>query len=97
MSEIPAVTTFNSIDKDATCQEASPMSGNRYIACAEPARAIVASDGRAYLMCAACAVHNLRNRGAALIFATDVRLKRMIANKEVKVVKAPDGRDYSAL
>lgn len=48
-----------------TCEEASPMSANFYIPCGQPAVAVV-DHGRGegeYLMCEACADHNVRNRG----------------------------------
>lgn len=49
----------------ATCQEASSLSHNTYIPCGRPAAFVVKnSDPSPYAMCAACADHNVRNRGA---------------------------------
>lgn len=93
MSDIPPVRDFTRIPGDATCMEASPMSGMRYIPCGTRAVAIVASDYRAYYMCKACTMHNLRNRGAALIYATDQELKKMMKEGSVKVVDRPDPRN----
>lgn len=93
MAEIPPVTKFDSIDASQTCQEASSQSGHRYIACGMKACAIVSSYGVAYYMCFDCTMRNLRERGAALIYATDKGLARMIADKTVKVIAAPDLRD----
>lgn len=91
-NEIAPVTDFKKIPKDAKCQEASPMSGMRYIACGGPAVAIIASDHRAYLMCFDCAMHNLRNRGAAVIYANDPVLQKMIKDRSVRVVAEPELR-----
>lgn len=66
------------------------MSGMRYFACGAPAIAIVQHDGReerAYYMCLPCTMHNLRNRGASLIFTTDKELKKQMADGSVKVKK----------
>ena len=58
-----------SIPSGTGCQEASYLSGNRYIACADRAVAIVNNgDQRPYFMCKHCALHNMRNRGAKLLF-----------------------------
>lgn len=88
MSTIPPVKNLKEIPKDATCQEAAPMSGMRYFACGTPAVAIVDNgDERPYYMCVACTWHNLRNRGASLIFTTDKELKKRMAEGSVKVKK----------
>lgn len=54
------------------CQEASGLSKQTYIPCAQPAVAVVwhEKDNRAYPMCHPCAWHNLRNRGGRLLMAT---------------------------
>lgn len=79
-------TSLKSIPKDQGCQEASPMSGNRYFACGAPAVAIVDNgDERSYYMCSSCAMHNLRNRGASMVYSSDVELKKMMADGSVKV------------
>jgi hypothetical protein len=50
------------------CQEASSLSVTTYIACGEPATKVVDNrDQRVYLMCDACAEHNVRNRGAQVL------------------------------
>lgn len=52
---------------DIPCQEASPLSKETFIPCGGtgPASKLVwhQKDRRAYVMCASCAAHNLRNRG----------------------------------
>lgn len=54
----------------ATCEEASPLSHQFYIACGRPAEFVVKNrDPRPYAMCAACADHNVRNRGAYYVLA----------------------------
>jgi len=52
--------------KAGCCEEASPFSGSIYIPCNKLAtrRVYHARDLREYRMCAACADHNIRNRGA---------------------------------
>jgi len=57
------------------CQEASTLSGDRYIACGVQSEALIwhERDKRVYPMCKACAWHNLRNRGGRLL-AGDRRL-----------------------
>lgn len=47
------------------CEEASQASVQSYIPCNQPAVALIWSerDQRTYRMCAACADHNVRNRG----------------------------------
>ena len=59
------------------CQEASPMSVSKYIACGAPAEALVwhEKDKRVYPMCKACAFHNIHHRGGRLL-AGDRRLIR---------------------
>jgi KTSC domain len=49
-----------------TCEEASPLSKEFYIACGKPAVAQVyhKRDNTTLAMCAGCADHNVRNRGA---------------------------------
>lgn len=52
------------------CEEASQFSVTEYIPCGQPATAVVwhQRDGKhTYLMCAACADHNVRNRGGKLV------------------------------
>ena len=45
------------------CQEASSLSVATYVACGQPATKVVDNGDRCvYLMCAACADHNVRNR-----------------------------------
>lgn len=49
------------------CQEASPFT-SIYIPCGRPAVAVVKNrDPDAYLMCAFCADHNVKNRGARYV------------------------------
>lgn len=58
------------------CEEASTLSRETFIPCGAPAAAVVwhRRDGKhTYLMCAACAWHNVRNRGGRLLMATDRR------------------------
>jgi hypothetical protein len=56
----------------ARCQEASPLSHQFYIACGQPAEYVVKNrDPDPYAMCAACAVHNVRNRGARYVLASE--------------------------
>lgn len=88
MSEIPLVTSLKFVPKEATCQEASPQSGHRYFPCGDDASSIIDNgDARPYYMCTPCAMHNLRNRGASLIFSIDPGLKKMMAEGSVKVKK----------
>jgi hypothetical protein len=65
--DIPPVDESLRIPEGAKCQEASILSHNFYIPCGAPAVAIVRhdKDRRSYYMCAPCADHNVRNRGAA--------------------------------
>lgn len=64
------------IPPDVHCQEASPLSGNRYIPCGEDATSIINNgDRRLYYMCSNCAVHNIRNRAAKLLFTVDPKLQ----------------------
>lgn len=55
------------------CQEASIHSRETYIPCGAPSTSVVwhSRDKRAYLMCSACAWHNVRNRGGRLLMTTD--------------------------
>lgn len=47
------------------CQEAAPSSHTTYVPCGLPASYVVKnSDPHPYAMCASCADHNVRNRGA---------------------------------
>ena len=57
------------------CQEASVLSFATYIPCGATAAAVVwhEKDKRAYIMCAECAWHNVKNRGGRLLMATDQR------------------------
>lgn len=88
---IAPVSSLFEIPVGATCQEASTMSGNRYFPCGKPAEAIIESsrsateDSRAFYMCMSCAMHNLRNRNAAVIFTTDGVLRKMMKDRVVKV------------
>ncbi len=51
--------------RERVCQEASPLSLATLIACGRPAAAIIDNgDEHPYWMCAACADHNVKNRGA---------------------------------
>jgi hypothetical protein len=51
--------------REHRCQEASPLSRGSYIACNAPAVTVIDNgDPQPYWMCAACADHNVRNRGA---------------------------------
>ena len=51
--------------REQTCQEASPLSREEYLACGAPAMCIVDNgDKTPYWMCEPCAEHNTRNRGA---------------------------------
>lgn len=50
------------------CEEASPLSHKVFIPCGRPAVVIVKTrDPKPYNMCAACADHNVRNRGAEYV------------------------------
>lgn len=51
------------------CEEASPLSGERYIPCNAPAALLVAfaSGEGPYRMCPSCASHNTGNRGAHVV------------------------------
>ncbi len=56
------------------CQEASPRSGEIFIACGRPGAKVVfhQRDGRnVYVMCDACAYHNLKNRGGVELVEKD--------------------------
>lgn len=51
--------------KKGGCEEASILSHNFYIPCNAPAARLVKTrDPKPYRMCAACADHNVKNRGA---------------------------------
>lgn len=54
---------------EGRCEEASMFSRIFYIPCNAPAESVVKfrSGEGPYRMCAACADHNIRNRGAELI------------------------------
>lgn len=71
------------IPADATCQEASIFSREKYIPCFAPAVAIVRhdKDRRSYYMCLPCAHHNVRNRGGRLIQSTDPDLTKALERK----------------
>ncbi len=97
MTQIPFVTVFNKIPPDTLCQEASPQSGHRYIACGAPAVAIVARENRAYAMCKSCAVRAARDNGAAMIYSTDASLKKMMKNRTIKTTTHPDPREAASL
>lgn len=54
------------------CEEASPLSHKFYIACGRPAKFVVKNrDQGPYAMCAMCADHNVRNRGARYVMSDD--------------------------
>jgi len=61
------------IPEGSECQEASILSVRKYIACGKEAVAIVYHDRdrRGYLVCLACADHNIQNRGGKLVTAKD--------------------------
>jgi len=61
MSDIPLIK----LPEGSLCQEASTLSINSYIPCGRIAETIVyhEKDRRGYLMCGACAAHNVYNRG----------------------------------
>jgi len=83
----PVVDLFN-IPEGQPCQEASPMSGHRYFACGAPAVTIIDhGDERSYYMCYRCAMHNLRNRGASIIYSTDEVISKMMRDGTIKVKK----------
>jgi hypothetical protein len=86
---IPPVVSLTSIPEAQECQEASPMSGNRYFACGAPAEAIIDNgDERPYYMCLPCAMHNLRNRGASVIYTEDFGLLQLMIAGSVKVKRS---------
>ena len=65
MTDTAAIDTRRRAPAGFECQEASPMSHNFYIACGKPAEFMVrAKDGMTLAMCAPCADHNVKNRGA---------------------------------
>ena len=68
MSEI----AFVPIPDGAECQDASILSMHSYIPCGKPASAIIyhERDRRGYFMCAACASHNVKNRGGKWVSGT---------------------------
>lgn len=91
--EISLVKDLHSIPEGQPCQEASPMSGHRYIPCGSPAMTIIYSgdrDARPYYMCIPCAMHNLRNRGAAIVYSSDGVIRKMMHEKLFKVKVCPD-------
>jgi hypothetical protein len=66
--KIEPVDSEKPIQDGALCQEASFLSIQNYIPCNRTAVAVIRHRGeRDYLMCAACADHNLRNRRAQLV------------------------------
>ena len=69
ITPIPPVCEDGPIPDDALCQEASSLCVAGYVACGEPAVAIVyhRRDHRSYYMCSRCADHNVRNRGGLLL------------------------------
>lgn len=55
---------------EGRCQEAGPLSSEKYFPCNRPAVSIVEFTARKegpYRMCEMCADHNIRNRGATLV------------------------------
>ncbi len=89
-------TVYNKIPPGTTCEEASPQSGHRYIACGQPAVAIVAKEHRAIPMCKSCTVRNARDNGAALIYSTDAGLKQQMKDKTIKTATHPDPREAAS-
>ena len=61
------------ITQGLACQEASILSRETFIPCGAPGAAVVwlERDKRAYVMCAPCAWHNVKNRGGRLLMTTD--------------------------
>lgn len=49
------------------CEEASPMSVDKYMPCNRPARQVVEADGKELRMCEACAHHSKHNRGMKIV------------------------------
>ena len=85
----------------ATCEEASPLSHEHFIACAAPAVAMVyhSREGKAFAMCAGCAEHNVRNRGAMLLQAADNQAElraRLNENFIHRLALCPDHRDEAS-
>lgn len=75
---IPAIRKDYTIPKGARCQEASIFSRENYIACGQPAVAIVyhPKEHRGYYMCLGCADHNLHNRGGKLVVSINKALAK---------------------
>lgn len=56
-----------------SCQEASSLSRETYIPCGQHVTALIENkDSHLYFMCAACASHNLHNRGAKQIAEIEI-------------------------
>jgi len=88
MSVITLVVDLFDIPEGQQCQEASPMSGHRYFACGSLAVTIIDNgDERSYYMCYKCAMHNLSNRGASIIYSTDDVMCKMMRDGTIKVKK----------
>lgn len=67
---IPPVPDESIVPPAARCQEPSEFTTDRlYIPCSAPAVAVVRHklDSRGYYMCRACASHNVRNLGFAVV------------------------------
>jgi hypothetical protein len=67
---IPPLADETVVPPGARCQEATAFTTDRlYVPCGAPAVAVVRHprDSRGYLMCRACASHNVRNRGFAVV------------------------------
>lgn len=76
------------IPTNARCEEASPLSKESYVPCLSPADALVRHerDGRDYYMCAPCASHNTRNRGAKLLAHKNAPLEQPAVPADVPFV-----------
>lgn len=63
------LTTFLGSFEGMLCEEASILSREKFIPCCRPVVALVwhERDKRAYMMCLACAGHNVENRGGRLL------------------------------
>ena len=67
--EVPLVAPAKEMIPRLRCQEASTLSREKYLACAQLAESVVWSVRvrRSYLMCRGCASHNVRNRNSLLL------------------------------
>lgn len=78
------------------CQEAAFSLGANYIECGRPATHLVfhEHDGRnVYLMCDACAYHNVKNRGAVLLMVAPLPFRERVDNAQraaaISVLRPP--------